>query len=202
MRLIESAKRNWVPISDRPADKVAAFLGAKNDLLISSRRMMDAVADNLKLGGKWQDFNQIYLQAYNLNAPGSQEDVADVQNLKARADAALNTIRTRPANPCSGSSPADARTHWEAIKQAAQAMVTAYDARVSKMATFVQQADRIITVTGPAKVRQAQAIRDAAMQREAERLIQETREWKTKGEQEGTRLREVQPVAASLRQIR
>jgi hypothetical protein len=81
-------------------------------------------------------------------------------------------------------------------------MVTAYDARVSKMATFVQQADRIITVTGPAKVRQAQAIRDAAMQREAERLIQETREWKTKGEQEGTRLREVQPVAASLRQIR
>jgi hypothetical protein len=207
-----SASQSQPGPSSGSVDKVAAFKGAKNALMVASRGMIDAVADNVTFGSKWVDFNQIYLQAYNLNVPGSTDASTnsasstsarsgDTTDLQARANAAVQKIKSRPVNPCSGLSLSDAQAQWQAIKQSAQAMVATYDARVAKMNKFVQDAQRIITIDGPKKIDEARAKRDQAMQQEAERLVNEANTLKQAAQQELKSLADNQSVAGAFRGI-
>lgn len=187
-------------------DNLNAFKGRKNSLLVHTRGMMAAVDGHRMVGAAWADFRDIELQAESLKEPkvgdASSRVAGDAADLQVRANAALTTIKARPANPCEGygASPTDLQTQWDAIKQSSQSMVTAYDARVNKIKNFVQHAERTIR-EGTRQVEAARAAGDGARQREAERLVQQARDLKMEGERETVRLKEVEATVADLRKI-
>jgi hypothetical protein len=208
IRAYEKMKDGLKPIAEQAERDAKQFQTKKTTVRSSAINMQNnAPADRQPEFG--EIVNRIDEVTVPSEATSSQKTLNDAD--KAVADARSELTRFFQAVKKEAKDCAQWRG-WSQLQQQAEeardgyaaaleSAVSAYDGRVTKIREWVQHAERIITGEGPRQIEASRAARDTTRQREAERLVQQARDYKVAGEKETARLKEFQPVAGDLRKI-